>query len=231
MRPFTVGDRLRRIHWPVSLRTGELHVTATYSERDTEVVLVLDTSTEIGRSGELHTDASSLDIGVRSAAAIAAHYLAAGDRVGLLDPARAGRPIRSRAGRGQLVFLTDLLLDARQEAVPEQAMARALSRISARALVIVLSPMLSDELAAGVAGLARAGRAVLMVDTLPDDVVWPERDHWTEPAWRMQLLRRQNLIGALAEHGVPAVRWRGTGSLDQVLAGLSRLASAPKVRR
>lgn len=29
IRPFQPGDRLRRIHWPVSLRTGELHVTST----------------------------------------------------------------------------------------------------------------------------------------------------------------------------------------------------------
>ena len=62
-------------------RTGELHVTATYSDRDAEVLLVLDSGQDLGRAPE-----SSLDVGVRAAAAIAEHYLRAGDRVG------AGRP-------------------------------------------------------------------------------------------------------------------------------------------
>ena len=40
IRPFRTGDRLRRIHWPVSLRTGALHVTTTYADQDAEVRLV-----------------------------------------------------------------------------------------------------------------------------------------------------------------------------------------------
>ena len=39
IRPFRTGDRLRRIHWPVSLRTGALHVTTTYADQDAEVRL------------------------------------------------------------------------------------------------------------------------------------------------------------------------------------------------
>ena len=42
IRPFRTGDRLRRIHWPVSLRTGALHVTTTYADQDAEVRVVVD---------------------------------------------------------------------------------------------------------------------------------------------------------------------------------------------
>ncbi|HEX8767599.1 MAG TPA: DUF58 domain-containing protein, partial [Jatrophihabitans sp.] len=95
VRPFVPGDRLRRINWPVSLRTTELHVTATYSDRDTEVVLVLDTAVEVGVSAGPDA-ASNLDIAVRASASIAEHYLRNGDRVAVLDLGRAGRPVRPR---------------------------------------------------------------------------------------------------------------------------------------
>jgi uncharacterized protein (DUF58 family) len=234
VRPFVTGDRLRRINWPVSLRTGDLHVTATYSDRDTEVVLVLDTTVDVGPSAGSSAgagSASNLDVAVRSAASIAAHYLRHGDRVGLLDLGRPGRPVRSRTGQAHLFGIIDILLDVRVAPVSELAAGRALARISDRALVIVLSPLLTAEVAAEAAGLSRAGRAVLVVDTLPADVELPERGPWTDLAWRLRLIERANLAAALADHGVPVVPWSGSGSLDQVLTGLSRTARAARVHR
>ncbi len=231
VRPFAAGDRLHRINWAVSTRTRQLHVTATYSDRDTEVVLVLDTSVEVGYSSGVRGSSSNIDTAVRAAASIAEHYLRHGDRVGLLDLARAGRPIRSRTGRAQLDRLIDVLLEVRGSPSRYQSVDRALARISNRALVIVLSPLLSDELAGAVAELTRTGRSVVLVDTLPEEVLLPEQGRWTELAWRIQMLHRQNLSGALAEHGVPVVPWLGSGSLDEVLIGLSRAATAPRVRR
>ncbi len=231
VRPFAVGDRLHRINWAVSTRTGQLHVTSTHSDRDTEVVLVLDTSVEIGISTGLSGTSSNIDTEVRAAASIAEHYLRHGDRVGLLDLSRPGRPIRSRAGRQQLDRLIEILIEVKGGAVRQQSVSRALARVSNRALVIVLSPVLSDELAGAVAELTRTGRSVVLVDTLPADVLLPEESAWTGLAWRIQLAQRQNLIDALAERGVPVVPWQGSGSLDQVLIGLSRTALAPRLRR
>ena len=60
----------------MSSRTGTLHVTSTWSDRDTHVVLLLDTEHDIGISEGIDGRASSLDIAVgRAAAAIAEHYL------------------------------------------------------------------------------------------------------------------------------------------------------------
>jgi uncharacterized protein (DUF58 family) len=50
IRPFRFGDRLRRVHWPVSVRTGELHVTATHADQDTEILLLVDAMHDIGQS-------------------------------------------------------------------------------------------------------------------------------------------------------------------------------------
>jgi uncharacterized protein (DUF58 family) len=231
VRPFVPGDRLRRINWPVSIRTGNLHVTATYSDRDTEVVLVLDTSVEIGISEGIGGSSSNLDTGVRAAASIADHYLRGGDRVGLINIGRPGQPVRPRSGREQLFRVMDGLLDALPGQVSEPAVNRALTRIAERALIIVLSPLLGSAISTHIAGLARAGRSVLVVDTLPEEVNFPDRSAWTDIAWRLELIERDNLARALGEHGVPVVAWRGSGSLDQVLAGLSQAARAPRVLR
>jgi len=228
VRPFAAGDRLRRINWPVSTRTGQLHVTATYSDRDTEVVLVLDTAVEVGQSTGADRSSSTIDQAVRAAGSIAEHYLRNGDRVGLLDLGRPGRPIQSRSGRSQLSRLIDILLEVRGGTTADFAVNRALARIPGRALVIVLSPLLSDDIANALAELTRSGRAMLVVDTLPEQVTIPEHGPWTELAWQIQMLHRENLAAALLSHGVPIVPWLGAGSLDMVLRGLSRLATVPR---
>ena len=231
VRPFVAGDRLRRINWPVSTRTGALHVTSTFSERDVEVVVVLDSSVEIGESLGEGSSASTIDQAVRAAGSIAEHYLRNGDRVGLLDLARPSRPIRSRAGRSQLNNILEILLEVRPGQLGLHGAQRALSRIPANALVIVLSPLLSDEVGEALAGLTRAGRSMIVVDTMPERVSVPEVGPWTQLAWRVQMLRRDNLSASMAAHGVPVVPWLGSGSLDAVLLGLSRMATAARAIR
>jgi uncharacterized protein (DUF58 family) len=228
VRPFVAGDRLRRINWPVSTRTGQLHVTATYSDRDTEVVLVLDTAVEIGESAGADSSSSTIDQAVRAAGSIAEHYLRNGDRVGMLDLTRPGRPVRSRTGRSQLDRLIDILIEVRGGFVADFEISRGLARISPRALVIVLSPLLSDDIANALAEVARSGRAMLVVDTLPEQVTIPEHGPWTELAWQIQMLHRENLAATLVRRGVPIVPWLGAGSLDAVLLGLSRMAGVPR---
>ncbi|MGH8882208.1 MAG: DUF58 domain-containing protein, partial [Stackebrandtia sp.] len=61
VRQFQPGDRLRRIDWRVSLRQRELHVNSTLSERDAEVVIVLDVLHEAGRETD-DTQTSIMDL-------------------------------------------------------------------------------------------------------------------------------------------------------------------------
>src|SRR5207245_5177576 len=104
VRMFAPGDRLRRIDWRVSLRTRQLHVAATLSDRDAEVVLILDVLHEAGRSGGIGGARSVLDTTVRAAAAIAEHYLHRGDRRSFLQ---YGFPLRRLpAARGRRPSLT-----------------------------------------------------------------------------------------------------------------------------
>ncbi|MET0910670.1 MAG: DUF58 domain-containing protein, partial [Ilumatobacteraceae bacterium] len=50
IRPFRAGDRMRRINWPRSVRTGGLQVNSTWADLDTHVALLLDATDDFGVS-------------------------------------------------------------------------------------------------------------------------------------------------------------------------------------
>lgn len=231
VRAFGPGDRLRRIDWRVSLRTRELHVAATLSDRDAEVLLLLDVLHEAGRSGGVGGAASVLDTTVRAAAGIAEHYLTRGDRVAMLEYGYRARWLRPASGRRQYLMVLQWLLDAAPSDTPYEPGGGLFgtSLIPAHALVIVFSPLLDPRTAGMLARLARSGRFVIAVDTLGSAQVRLPPTPYIAVAQRLWLLERANLIGQLREHGVPVVQWAGAGSLDTVLRDVSRLATGPRV--
>jgi uncharacterized protein (DUF58 family) len=234
VREFAPGDRLRRVDWRVTLRTQRLHVASTLSDRDAEVVLLLDVLHEAGESTGIGGTASVLDVTVRAAAGIAEHYLHRGDRVSMLEYGHLARRLRPASGRRQYVTVLEWLLDVRPARGSYEPTGGAFGThpLPAHALVVVLTPLLDPWSAQMLARLARAGRFVIAVDTLTPEVrPRPTVSDWWAVAYRLWRLDRDNTIGQLREHGVPVVTWAGPGSLDLVLRDVSRLATAPKVVR
>ena len=232
VRPFGPGDRLRRIDWRVSLRTRALHVASTLSDRDAEVLLLLDVRAEAGTSGGVTGTASVLDTTVRAAAAISEHYLHRGDRVSLMEYGASARRLRPASGRRQYLTVLEWLLDVRADGsdrVPSDHVFGT-HQVSVDALVVVLTPLLDPRSADMLARLTRSGRFTVAVDTLPAGSVPPQRGPSTPLATRLWRLERENTLGRLREHGVPVVPWAGAGSLDEVLRDVARLASAPRGR-
>jgi uncharacterized protein (DUF58 family) len=234
VRRYGAGDRLRRVDWRVTLRTRELHVAHTLSDRDAEVVVLLDVLHEAGLSGGIRGAASVLDTTVRAAAAITEHYLRQGDRVALLEYSGNPRYLRAAGGRAQLQTVLEWLLHTRTGvgAADPPVFGIDPHLIPGSALVVVLTPMLAPQGAEMIATLARAGRVVVAVDTLgavADRAL--QGSQWTAVAQRLWRLERLNTIGQLREVGVPVTPWRGAGSLDEVLRDMSRLAAAPRLAR
>ena len=98
IRPFQPGDRLRRVNWRTTLRTGELHAVGTSSQEDSAVLILLDAVTDVGASGGVDGAASTLDVGVRAASALAAHHIRVGDRVSLRVIGRTGQVLGPGSG-------------------------------------------------------------------------------------------------------------------------------------
>lgn len=231
LRPFRAGDRLRRINWRRSLRSGELHVTTTYADQDIHVALIVDALDDFGVSGGIDGPASSLDTTVRAAGAIAEHFLLGGDRVSLrvLGPRRWPN-VPPATGSGHLRRILDVLTSVVPDPSRLPPIRNRHDAVPHGALVVMLSPLVSPTALERASSIASHGIGVAVIDTLPDDV---ERDDdpITSLAWRIRLLERRREVRTIQEIGVPVTRWQGPGSLDPFLRDLIRRAALPRMVR
>jgi uncharacterized protein (DUF58 family) len=232
IREFHAGDRMRRINWRVSLRSGALHVVSTRSEEDTALLLVVDALADYGISGGIDAAQSSLDVSMRAAGAIAEQYIRQGDRVSLRVVSPHGEYVGYGAGSRHLRRILGQLSRVRPGVPHEVAVDRIDFRTAAGSMVVVLSPMLSEGMATAAVRLLRRGLPVIVVDTLPDDAA-PTVSSETDPmigdlAWRMRLVERSQVLARLAAAGCPVVPWNGPRTLDVVVRRLARRAQLPR---
>ena len=232
IRPFQPGDRLRRIHWAQSLRTGTLHVTSTWADHDRHVVLLIDALNDVGESDGIEGRASSLDVSVRAAGAIAEHYISTGDRVALsVIGAQGMQRLPPATGYRHLRRILEVMasIEPATELVDDGRMPRGLGQ---GALVVMLSPLVSPRSLQRAFTIAEHGLTVLVIDSLPADITQSDPDDpYVGIAWRIRLLEREREIRRVGEAGIAVVPWRGPGSLDVVLRDLHRHAGVRMARR
>ena len=217
----------------MSLRTGALQVVTTRSELDSGVLVVVDALRDIGHSGGVHGAASSLDLTVRAASALAEHHLRVGDRVGLrvLGPGDARVPFGTGTRHLHRLAGTLARVVPGTGHVDEDATARPRGPGRLRRL----RPLADARRARSSPPRrrwSRAGVPVLVIDTLGErdlDALGGPRSR-TALAWRMRRVERDNLLDRLAGLGCPVVPWRGPGTVDDVLHRLARRAQQPRVR-
>ncbi|GAA1336493.1 DUF58 domain-containing protein [Actinocatenispora thailandica] len=164
IRPYQAGDPVRLVHWASSARYGRPHVVLRHAERLTDVVLMIDGYSDVGPAG-----GSSLDVSVRTAASLAASWLAAGDRVGVVTLSGLLRWLPVGLGRRTLYPIVDSVLSVRRDrSVPIAGPPRIpLPALPPGALVVLLTPLLSDRVVEVVRRLGERGMAMLVLDTLP----------------------------------------------------------------
>jgi uncharacterized protein (DUF58 family) len=234
IRPFQAGDRLRRIHWPRSLRSGTLHVTSTWAEEDRHVAIVVDAYIEVGESDGIDGRASSLDTAVRAAGAIAEHHLRRGERVSLqVLGARRRLRVPPASGVAHLRRILDRLT-AIEPGSADTVESRLRLGVDPGALVVLLSPLVATTPLERAIDWTARGFTVVVIDTLPpgahdDEPAQPDDDPYRTLAWRIRLLERDREVRRVQRAGVPLVPWRGPGSLDEVLRGAHRRSRGPRM--
>lgn len=164
IRPYQAGDPVRQVHWASSARYGRPHVVLRHAERLADVVLMIDGYSDVGPPG-----GSSLDVSVRTAASLAESWLATGDRVGVVTLSGLLRWLPVGLGRRTLYPIVDSVLSVRRDrAVPIAGPPRIpLPALPPGALVVLLTPLLSDRIVEVVQRLGERGMAMLVLDTLP----------------------------------------------------------------
>src|SRR5690606_41552682 len=123
-----------------------------------------------------------------------------GDRVSLVEYGPAGRRLRPASGRRQYLTILEWLLDVRPSGAMEPTYEQVLAPLPPNALVVVLTPVVDRRTAPMLARLARAGRFVVAVDTLPADIppIHSGRDGCAP--YRLWRLQRYDSMRHLRQH-------------------------------
>jgi uncharacterized protein (DUF58 family) len=208
LRPFVTGDRARAVNWRVAARGGGLWVNERHPERNSDVVLFLDTFGDalLGRA-------------VRAAAALVEGYGAERDRVGLVDFGGSMRWVRPGAGPGHLHRITEALIDTQVyvsyawrgiEIVPART-------LPPKALVLAVSPLEDERVVTALADLRGRRVDLVVVEVAPDapaPATMGRLDALGERVWRLEREARRARFRRL---GVPVVEWAERAPLTAVM--------------
>ena len=224
VREFVPGDRQRRINWPATTRRGTLQLNTFAAERSQVTVILMDVSSDVGTVG-----LSTCDLAVRATAGIAAAYLAARDRVGLISFGRQLRWISPAPGRRQADRIMTMITVDHGDGEPLGAVTRLPhAALPPGALIVVVSPLLSLRLIEALRELRERGFATIVLDVLcaePDIGTGRigSRDRaMSRLARRLWRMEQDAIRFSLRELGIPVTSWDGQSSLDEPFAPYSR---------
>lgn len=214
IRDYVSGDRVRSINWRASSRTGNLVVNERHPERNADVVLFVDSFTDVRSEGR-----SVLDDAVRAVATLAVRYLERRDRVGLVAFGGILRWLRPGMGLSQRFMLIETLLETGVE--PTYTW-RDVSLIPARilppkALVLAVTPLVDSRFIAALENLRGRGFDLVVIEVDPVGFVEVGRGEVARLAYRLWLLEREVLRARLERLGVGVARWGDDVSLEAAL--------------
>jgi uncharacterized protein (DUF58 family) len=212
LRAYEEGDDLRKIHWPTSMRTGQLVIRQEELLAEPRALIVLDTTAAKHRG---RGPASSLEAAVSACAAIGVLAVRRRMRIDVVTP--EGPLLNQRTTSA------DQLLQALAVVQPSEhpSLAKALEHTATQrpgrpALLVVISPGLRRDELRAVAARARgsAAGAFVLIDA-------PSFDN--QPVERM---RKQSLAD-VALLALPIIRLRSGDSFRHVWhTGIKNVALA-----
>ena len=218
IRPFAPGDRVRRINWRASARRGQLHVNEMRPERNSDVVLFLDTFSDLRDAA-----GTTLEMTVRGATALAGGYLQRRDRVGLVGFGGTLRWLRPEMGERQLYRVVDALIDTEVvlsyawkglEVIPRRT-------LPPKSLVVALTPLLDERTLGALIDLRGRGYDLAVLELSPLPFVPSGRRETERLAYRLWEMQREALRGRFLTLGVPVATWRRGEPLEAALWAVS----------
>ncbi len=204
LRRFVPGDRVRHVNWRASARRGELWVNEYHAERNSDVVIVLDSFSEARRGGR-----STLDPALRAAATLATRYLRQKDRVGFLTFGGMLNWLLPSTGTRQLYRIVDAMLDTQiglsyawrsVDVVPRRT-------LPPHALVLALTPLLDERAVGALLDLRGRGFDLVVIEVSPLSFLPPPQSDVEVLAQRLWRLQREAVRGRFERAGVPVAIW------------------------
>jgi len=210
-RAYSPGDDIRRINWRAYARQNALIVNEYELERIADVNIILDAR---ARSHTQLDGETTFDHSVRAAAAMASHFLEAGNNVGLLVYGSYVHWVFPGIGRLQQERILDELAGAQlgDKAVFEELRFIPTRLFPPRSQLVLVSPLPDEADIEIVALLADRGYSVLLVcpysRALPEEHTAAGSDERAlDLATRILTLRRDLFLGSLSAIGTSVVDW------------------------
>lgn len=219
IRPYSSGDRVRRINWRTSLTQQQLYVNDYYRERNADVIILLDTLVSVGSPQQANT----LDIAVRAAASLSSHYLHEKDRVGLVTYGGVCTWVLPGSGQRQLHRILESLLETRTHF---SYLTKDITLIPPRvlppgALIFVLTTLIDRRIETTLHDLvARAFQLVLVVISPVHVMRIPRRQ--AEGAARLWQMQTELRLHTFRRLGVPIILQESADPLSGLHAVMSR---------
>jgi uncharacterized protein (DUF58 family) len=213
IRDFVPGDRVRSINWRASARRQGLVVNERHPERNTDVVLFLDSFADVRAGGR-----SVLEEAVRAAAALGARYLERRDRVGLVGFGGVLRWLQPGMGASQRYRLIETMIETGVEPTYTWRDVNLIPRrtLPPASLVLGLTPLVDPRFVAALEDLRARRFDVAVVEVDPVPLVEPGHSEADRIAYRLWLLEREVVRGRLAALGIGVATW-GDAGLDAAL--------------
>ena len=172
----------------------------------------------------------ALDLAAHGAAALTTAYLRVGDRAGLVVLGGVLRWLGPASGDRHFYRIAEMMLKARYESfvTPDIGLIPR-TALPPGTLVVLFSPLLDQRAFGLLTDLRQRGFPVILVDTLRDEPPAEPPLAMAAIALRLWRLDRAATRAALADLGVPVLRWPDDAELDAVLAPIRR--PPPGLRR
>lgn len=205
IRPYRPGDRLRRVNWRVTARRGSPYVSDRHPERNADVILFLDTFSDVGEAR-----AGTLAFAVRAAATLASSYLARRDRVGVIGFGGELHGLTPGLGTAQLYRIIDALIGS------EVVLSYARKNVSfvprrllpPKALVVAITPLIDQRSIRALFDLRARGFDLAVLDVSPVPMVSAGASPAAALAHRLWLLKRRALRSRFEQLGASVTEWR-----------------------
>lgn len=218
LRNYLPGDDLRRIEWKASARMGRLITIENESERSTDIVIILDASSDLtlGNPPE-----SLLEYCVRAAGSLASLLLGLGNRVSVINHCASRSWLPGGFGKWHLRKVLDHLagVEAGESPLP---IGFGLERIfKSKPQVMLVSPLLAPNVIDDVKNIISEGYNLFIISPSFPEFLGEKSDEATRIALRILNLERRNVIAELRRYCM-VVDWNPKVPLRTAMRGVKR---------
>jgi uncharacterized protein (DUF58 family) len=227
-RLYAPGDRLRSINWRASARRAELVVNEFHPERNTDVLLFLDSFAEARAGGR-----GTLDEAVRATATLASRYLERRDRVALVTFGGILRWLLPGMGETQRYRIVDALLETGIELNYAWKDANVIPArvLPPSALILAISPLLDQRSLRALLDLRARGHDLAILEISPEAYATPGDSELDRLAHRLWVLRRAAQRARYEQLGVAVAQWDDERPLAAALEEVSTYRRHARVAR